>query len=86
MSGWVNIPCPLLVSPPQTDGHQPLQFSGLANEADVRSELGNVPVLSVLYCTVLYCTELGAGDCNVPVLTDVPCQGSAACGGGGGAR
>ena len=42
MSG-VNIPCLLLVSPPQTDGHQPQQFSGLANEADVRSELGAGP-------------------------------------------
>ena len=49
MSG-VNIPCPLLMSPTQTDGHQPLQFSGLANEADVRSELGNVPVLTDVLC------------------------------------
>ena len=39
MSG-VTIPCLLLMSPPQTDGRQPQQFSGLANEADVRSELG----------------------------------------------
>ena len=45
MSG-VTIPCLLLMSPPQTDGRQPQQFSGLANEADVRSELGNVSVLS----------------------------------------
>ena len=53
MSGGVTIPCLLLVSPPQTDGRQPLQFSGLANEADVRSELGNVPVLMMLCCRVL---------------------------------
>ena len=39
MSG-VNIPCLLPLSPTQTDGRQPQQFSGLANEADVRSELG----------------------------------------------
>ena len=63
MSG-VTIPCLLLMSPPQTDGRQPQQFSGLANEADVRSELGNVPVLMMLCCRVLQpvATQQGPGD------------------------